>query len=672
VKRKSKLAKLTLPTVTKRTSKDDTGLVAEFANFPVPHYSYSSFTKFGSDPFMFKVNYINGDQIETTSSPSNVLGKAMHKALETYLGGNPDVPVPQDDGEAIKIAHQVGLDYLLGYSDGFIGYNTVIASREKLNEKFAFAFFGYIKEFDYRKYVKEVVLVEKMLKHKIEVDGKVLPIPLKGSADLVYRDHKDRLIIRDHKITSTYSNPEAIDGAKLIQAAFNYFLVAAETGEVPYSMVYAEFKISKNADNSPQMREFEIVFDDHPLIFEFFYRYYYDVTDALLGKQVFVPNVYAMYDKEVSILAYIHRLDQDEEREKAFKKNKVDNITDFLKKRIQKDGAMKQYLETVSAKFVSAETLNYKNMTTEEKIKMKLAEHGLAVEFHSKVRGNSVELYRYEPSIGLKMSKIASYTKDIEQVVEKSGIRVLAPIRDSGLVGFEIPLDERTFPTAPKARGFEIAIGQTVMGDARRFDIRQAPHMLVAGSSGSGKSVFLNNLINQLLTIPRVELHLFDPKQVELVQFEGEGKVKEYQSHHAAIAISLEALCEEMEERYKEMKAARAKNIEDMPNMRYKFVIIDEFADLGMKTHIGSLIQVLAQKGRACGIHLIIATQRASTRVINGDIKVNFPTRVVLRMSKGVDSRVMLDEDGAEKLLGKGDMLFASDAGIERLQGYSA
>lgn len=581
------------------------------------------------------------------------------------------MPVPTDDGEAIKIAHQVGLEYLQGYSDGFIGYNTVIGSREKLNEKFAFAFFGYIKEFDYRKYVKEVVLVEKMLKHKIEVDGKVLPVPLKGSADLVYRDHKDRLIIRDHKITSTYSNPEAIDGAKLIQAAFNYFLVAAETGEVPYSMVYAEFKISANQDKSPQMREFEIVFAEHPLIFEFFYRYYYDVTDALLGKQVFVPNVYAMYDKEVSILAYIHRLDQDEEREKAFKKNKVDNITDFLKKRIQKDGAMKQYLETVSAKFVSAETLNYKSMTTEEKIKMKLAEHGLAVEFHSKVRGNSVELYRYEPSIGLKMSKIASYTKDIEQVVEKSGIRVLAPIANSGLVGFEIPLDERSFPSLPSTKGFEVAIGQTVMGDARRFDIRQAPHMLVAGSSGSGKSVFLNGLITQLLAIPRVELHLFDPKQVELVQFEGHSKVKEYQSHHAAIAISLEALCEEMEERYKEMKGAKAKSIEQMPNMRYKFVIIDEFADLGMKTHIGSLIQILAQKGRAAGIHLVIATQRASTRVINGDIKVNFPTRVVLRMSKGVDSRVMIDEDGAEKLLGKGDMLFASDAGIERLQGYS-
>lgn len=664
------MRKLTLPTVTKRVK--DADLASDYVNFPVPHYSYSSLTKFGSDPFMFKVNYINGDQIETTSSPTNVLGRTMHKALETYLGGNPDVPVPADDGEAIKVAHKTALEYLNGYSDGFIEYNTTVESRAKLEERFAFAFFGYIKEFNYKKFVKEIVLVEKMLKHKVEVNGKVLPVPLKGSADLVYRDHKDRLIIRDHKFTSRYSDPEAIDGAKLIQAAFNYFLVAAETGETPYSMVYAEFKITPNKDGSPQMREFEIVFGEHPLVFEFFYRYYYDVTDALLGKQVFVPNVYAMYDKEVSILAYIHRLDEDEAREKAFKANKVDNITDFLKRRIMKDGSMKKYLETVATKFVSAETLNYKSMTTEEKIKMKLAEHGLAVEFHSKVQGNSVELYRYEPSIGLKMSKIMAYVKDIEQVVEKSGIRVLAPIPNSGLVGFEVPLENRTFPTAPQSQGFKLAIGQTVMGEPRMFDVRQAPHMLVAGSSGSGKSVFLNAVINQLLTIPNVELHLFDPKQVELFTYEGHEKVVEYQSHHAAIATSLEGLVEVMEERYKDMKAAGKRNIEQMSAMPYKFVIIDEFADLGMKTTIGSLIQLLAQKGRACGIHLIIATQRASTHVISGDIKVNFPTRVVFRMSKSIDSRVMLDEDGAEKLLGKGDMLFASDAGIERLQGFSS
>lgn len=666
------MAKLTVPVVTKRGAKEQ-GLTGEFSNFPVNHYSYSSFTKFGSDPFMFKVNYINGDQIETTSRPSNVIGKTMHKALEVYLGGNDDVPTPADDGEAIKVAHEYGLNYLNGYSDGFIEYNkTGVTNREKLNEKFAFTFFGYIKEFNYKKYVKELVLVEKMLKHKIQIGDKLLPIPLKGSADLVYIDMKDRLIIEDHKFSDRYSDEDKIDGAKLIQSAFNYFLVYAETGIKPYSMVFSEFKTIRNADGSPQIKKFEIVFEEHPLVFELFYRYYQDVTDALLGKQVYVPNVYAMFDKEVSLLAYIHRLDQDEEREKAFKKDKVNNITDFLKKRIQKDGAMKQYLETVTAKFVSAETLNYKNMTTEEKIKMKLAEHGLAVEFDSKVQGNSVELYRYEPSIGLKMSKIASYVKDIEQVVQKSGIRVLAPIPNSGLIGFEVPLDERTFPTLPSVKGFELAIGQTVMGKARRFDIRQAPHMLVAGSSGSGKSVFLNGIIQQLLQIPRVELHLFDPKQVELIGFEGHKKVVEYQSHHASIATSLELLVEEMERRYTELKDAGAKNIEGVLDMRYKFVIIDEFADLGMKTHVGSLIQLLAQKGRACGIHLIIATQRASTSVISGDIKVNFPTRAVFRMSKSIDSRVMLDEDGAERLLGKGDMLFASDAGVERLQGFNS
>jgi len=499
-----------------------------------------------------------------------------------------------------------------------------------------------------------------------------MPIPLKGSADLVYRDYKNRLIITDYKFTSKHSDPEAIDGAKLIQSAFNYFLVYAETGEKPYSMIFREFKTVPNRDGSRQTKEFEIVFEDHPLLFELFYRYYEDVTNVLLGKQVFVPNVYAMYDKEVSLLAYIHRLDQDEEREKAFKKHKVDNITDFLKKRIQKDGAMKKYLETVTSKFVSAETLNYKDMKIEEQIKMKLAEHGLAVEFDSKVQGNSVELYRYEPSVGLKMSKIEAYVKDIEQVVQKAGIRILAPIPNSGLIGFEVPLDERTYPTLPAPKGFEVAIGKTVMNETRYFDIRQSPHMLVAGSSGSGKSVFLNGLIKQLLQIPRVELHLFDPKQVELFQFEGERKVVEYQSHHASIATSLELLVEEMERRYSTLKVAGVKNIDQVSNMKYKFVIIDEFADLGMRTSVGSLIQLLAQKGRACGIHLIIATQRASTKVISGDTKTNFPTKVVFRMGKSIDSRVMIDEDGAEKLLGKGDMLFATDAGLERLQGFNS
>lgn len=641
-----------------------------YENFPLNHYSQSSFSKFSSNAFMFKVNNINGDTIETTRSASSVLGSACHKALQTYFGGNPEIATSANEGEAIKEGHAVGLAYIESQYDGFIEYNTVIENRAELNEKYAFAYFGYLKEMN-TKDIKELLIVERKLEHKVEVDGKILPVPLQGYPDVVYRNAKGEIIIVDHKFTSRYSKEEDIDAAKLIQAAFMYFLVYAELGERPHSIIFNEFKHVENRDKSPQNRAFEIVFEEDVLIFDFFFRLYGDITDALLGKQVYVPNFYATYDKEVSIMAYIHRLDVDEERAKAFAAAKVDNITDFLKKKIMKTGAMKKYLDIVSTKFISANTLNYKDMKLEDKIKMKMAEHGLGVEFDSKIEGPSVTLYRFEPSVGLKMSKIEAYVKDIEQVVEVSGIRVLAPIPNSGLIGFEVPNAVRHFPKGiPSSELFNLAIGEDILGQVRRFDIREAPHMLVAGSTGSGKSVFLNSIIDQLLQIPNADLCLYDPKQVELFHYEGKKGVAEYLSNHREIVVALHALVSEMEMRYTAMKEAGVRNISQMKNMPYKFIIIDEFADLSSHGNVENRIQLLAQKGRACGIHLIIATQRASTKVINGDIKINFPTRVVFKMAKGIDSRVMIDVDGAEKLLGKGDMLFVGDQGVERLQGY--
>lgn len=631
--------------------------------FPVEHYSYSSFVKFTSNPMMFKINNINGDIIETTSRASSVLGKAVHKGLEGYF-----MSISKDEGERIKEGYIIGEDYLKTYSDGFIEWTTNIPNRSKLEEKFSFCYFGYLKEFP-SKDVKQVWFAEKMLKHKVSLDGNILPVALKGSGDLVFENQKDQVVIWDHKIVTAFSKEDEIDGPKLVQAVFNFLLVYAEIGIAPYKMVYAEYKHSENRDKSPQLKLFEIVFDKTPLMFELFYRLYEDITDALLGKQVFLPNLTAMYDKEVSILAYIHRLDDNDNRENQFKKMKVDNITDFLKKKIEKTGSMKKYLDIVSKKFISANTLNYKNMTTEEKIKMKLAEHGIGVEFDSKISGGSVELYRYEPSIGLKMSRIAGFTKDIEQVVETDGVRVLAPIAGTSFVGFEIPKKDRVFPTQkPKSEGFNLAIGEDIYGKIVRMDIRKAPHMLVAGSSGSGKSVFLNSIIKQLLQVPLAELHLFDPKMVELQEFEGNKRVIEYRYKGIDIAESLFRLVDEMEKRYDKMRELKVKNIHET-DMKYKFVVIDEYADLIFKDKISEYIQLLSQKGRACGIHLIIATQRASTKIINGDIKVNFSTKAVFKMSKAIDSRVMIDEDGAEKLLGLGDMLFVTDTGMSRLQG---
>ena len=674
---------------------------------------------------MFKVNAINGDRIETVTNVSAVLGSACHKAMQAYLGGNEDRPTPADEGEAIKFGHEIGLEYLEKYSDGFIDYNTHIPSREKLMEKYAFCYFGYIKEYGIQKEAASMVIIEKALKHTIEVDGKLLPVPLKGYPDLVYRDKKGRLCIDDHKFTSRYSPEDEIDGEKLIQAVFLFLLVAAELGELPYQVTFREFKVTPNADKSPQTKPFRMIYEKIPEAFELFYRYYEDVTNALLGNQVFVPNLKAMFDKEVSILAYIHRLDVDEERAKKLKEMKVDNITDFLKQKIQKTGSMKQYMEQIAKKFISANTLNYKEMKIEDRIKMKLAEHGLGVEFDSMIEGPSVTLYRYEPSIGLKMSKIEAYAKDIEQVVQISGIRILAPIPDSGLVGFEVPKKERSFPSGvPANNGFEIALGQTITGDIAYLDIRQAPHVLVAGASGSGKSVWLNATIPQLANLG--DLHLFDPKIVELSQFAG--IAKEYETEADKINTSLNNLVIEMEDRYKALAKLGKKNVEGT-GIGYKFVIIDEFGDIAVQNptgysywvmcdehrkwderHGGELTTLLATKrklrvreqeivdnvlfcnscekhvvpafedsllrlaakGRAAGIHLIVATQSPRADIINGKIKANFPTKVVFRTSKAVDSIVVIDEPGAEKLLGKGDMLYsAPDGSLQRLQGFN-
>lgn len=622
---------------------------------------------------MFKVNYINGDRIETTSSANSILGQACHKAMKTYLGGNPDIPTPADDGEAIKLGHQIGLEYIQNYSDGFIEWSSTIPNRAKLEERYAFAYFGYIKESHYPEEIKDTLIVEQALTHKVEVNGKVLPVPLKGYPDLVYRDHKGRVVIDDHKFTSRYSDEEKIDGEKLIQAVQLFLLVAAHTGEIPYQIRFREFKTTPNQDKSPQVREFVIVYEETPLAFEFYYRFYEDMTDALLGKQVFVPNIKTLYDNEVSILAYIHRLDIDEERAKAFKALKVDNITDFLKLKIQKTGAMKKYLDVVAKKFVSATTLNYKTMTTPERIKMKLAEHGLGVEFVDKIEGGSITLYRFEPAVSLKMSKIEAYSKDIEQAVEVSGIRILAPIPDSGLVGFEVPNKERTFPTvAPKNDGFNVAIGVNIFNETISMDIREAPHLLVAGATGSGKSVFLNSLIQQFSNIKDADIILIDPKMVELHQFADQKNVLAYEDDPKAIAKRLASVVEIMNTRYKLLKKQKMKNIKNT-SMRYLFVVIDEFGDLvnsAFGEEIKESILLLAQKARAAGIHIILTTQRPSVKIIDGDIKANFPTRIAFKTASQVDSQVILDQNGAEKLLGKGDMLLKMHESVQRLQGF--
>lgn len=642
-------------------------------DFPVNHYSYSSLALFTTNPILFKIRYINREKFNTTRNISGVVGQAFHKAMEVYWCGHEQIK-PKDESEAIEFGMKTGMDFLEKYEEGWIEWSKTITNKQKAYDLFTFLFQEYVKSKPWTD-KEEVIGAELELKQFIDIEwrGKrlTLPIPLKGYLDKVMRvDGKLKIV--DYKTCRSFSDPERIDGKKIIQAIQYYLLVHAYYGEVPYSMVYQEVKYSKNRDGSPQVKEYEIVYEENDLFFDFYFRLYQDVTRALSGESVFVPNVEAIFDNEVAVIAYVHRLDMSDEQAALMKKYKVDNLTDLLKKKIQVGKNMQQLLKSVEKHFVSAKSLNYSSMTNDKKISTKLMEHGMLLQFHDKVEGPSVDLYRYMPSIGLKMTRIRAYAEDVEQVLGRSGVRVLAPIKNSDMVGFEVPKEDRYFPALPEHDGsYKLAVGHTITGEQHRFDFRDGPHMLVAGATGSGKSVFLNSLIEQLAKVEDVELHLFDPKMVELSHYED--IAVEYKHDHKEINDALEFLVLEMEERYEKLRKAKVRNVSDLPEdsrMNYKVVVIDEFGDLVINANVERSVLALAQKARAAGIHLIISTQRPSVDVISGTIKANFPTKAVFRTSKEIDSRVIIDESGAEQLLGKGDMLFVSHTGTERLQGY--
>jgi len=296
----------------------------------------------------------------------------------------------------------------------------------------------------------------------------------------------------------------------------------------------------------------------------------------------------------------------------------------------------------------------------------------------------------------IKVSKIASLSNDLALALAASPIRIEAPVPGRSVVGVEVPNSEialvalRTVLESEAFRGIKgplpIALGQDVAGNPVATDLGSMPHLLIAGATGSGKSVCVNSIIASLLctrTPAEVQFIMIDPKMVELTTFNGIPHLR------APVVIELDRVVgvltwatREMDERYRMFNRARARNIEAYNQMLiakgekplpYVVVIIDELADLMMISpdEVERSICRIAQMARATGIHLVIATQRPSVDVVTGLIKANFPARISFAVTSQVDSRVIIDVPGADKLLGRGDMLFmAPDSSkLVRLQG---
>ena len=346
-----------------------------------------------------------------------------------------------------------------------------------------------------------------------------------------------------------------------------------------------------------------------------------------------------------------------------------------------------------------------------QKIIDTLASFKMHVTPHKATVGPTVTLYEVIPDSGIKVSRIKTMEDDIAMSLKSEGVRIIAPMPGQGTIGIEVPnsspqtvsmrsiLASRKYKEQLEKMELPIGIGKTITNEPFIFDLAKMPHLLVAGATGQGKSVGLNALITSLLYSKRPEELKFvmvDPKMLEFAVYE------EIERHFLAklpdadraiitdmskVVATLNSLCVEMDNRYRllqgagrtvrnireyneQVRSGELRRIDGHELLPYIVLIVDEFADLMMTVgkEVEQPIARLAQKARAAGIHMVIATQRPSTDVITGLIKANFPARIAFKVFSMVDSRTVLDSPGANQLIGRGDMLFYQGKDMIRVQ----
>lgn len=643
-------------------------------------WSYSKVACFSRNEKAFEKEYIYCEKGHR--SASSIAGNAYHKALEFFfskiMGG-------YEQPSLIEL-QQVAYVYIdeVPSSEWKLQKTTptIEKAKEKATKDVTSALQNFFNEIDiYMDDIAEVLGVEERIEEWLTVNGVDVPLPCHSELDLIVRTKDGKIVIIDHKQKSAYSEEKEVALVHGKQAV-NYVLQyeARHPDRKVDEVRFFENKISANKDNSPQIKRFTLEMDaDARRLYE---ALLYEPLRRMIEAVSDPDYIYTVNDSD--------NLTDKAELYEFWTRTLIADVDDFnipegkksliaQRQRKIKDSSLASIDPRVITSFrknaASFITFDYSktNMTNSERIEHSLRTFGIIVKVAHQIEGFSSDTYLLECGAGVKIDNIRRFNLEIASALCVPCVRIgRTLVQHEGRAYLPVEVNKKQEETllwdAAHLQDKKIPIGMDNFRNTIYWDLENqaTPHMLICGATGSGKSVSIRSTIEYAKAAGIGRIIVFDPKY-EFCDVDG---ITCYNEIEDIERVMLELVCE-MQEKVK----SRTKGEMTM-------LIIDEFADaiamarsgkaLNGERSLEENLRILAQKGRSLGYRIIAATQRASTKIITGDTKVNFPVQVCFRVPKAVDSNVVIDEDGAETLAGHGDGLMKSPEYLNtvRFQGF--
>lgn len=672
-----------------------------YSNFLVDSWSYSKLSQFSRNEKAFEMAYVYGQR--SKSSASAIAGQAYHKALEMFFS------VMMDDSVMMELPHleKISFDYIDNVP-AFVWKTqkttpTIEECKIKATKLVSALLKNFISESSvYLADVDEILDVEVRCEEFLTINGVDIPMKCHALIDLVVKLKSGKIVVIDHKSKTSFSDEKDLKFSIGVQAITYVKCFEQKNGISVDEVWFIENKYSKNRDNSPQLNAFKIELDQD--IRKLYEAILYEPLRRMISAVKDPDYVYIINDSDNFIdKAEVYDFWAKTMISEVEDFNVQDNKKELVRRRLKKirdtsistvDPKVIKNFKQNASEFIQYDLSN-KNMTPEEKIEHVLRTFSIIVRVAHKFDGYSSNTYLIEISAGVKITSIHKHKLDIANALDVSTVRISKDLilhDGKSYVGIEFSKkrDKDLLFDTKHLQGQKIPIGIDNYGNTVIWDLNNhsTPHMLICGATGSGKSVSIKSTIEYAKLAGVENIVILDPK-FEFMEYSSNGI--EVYNEIEFIEERMKDLVEEMNELVKTGKKQKT------------LIVFDEFADavsgarrgkeldikemvevgtyapkkgpfgmmmpgekkmalktVGQHKSLEENLKILLQKGRSTGFRIISATQRASVKVITGDAKVNFPVQICFRVPKETDSRVVIDEPGAESLAGMGDGLIRS------------